>query len=283
MIARRPFVTAALLATILGLAGCGGSGSGGPDVLAQARHRDELRIGVRPQDPPHSFIGGNGRLAGFDVDIARAIARHLGLRPAFVRVDELTRISFLKNGRIDMAVASINHTRERERQIDFSQTYFFSKQSFLVQRSKIHSLRDLYGKRVGFNRGSSAIGNWRDYLKAHGVTGQPPITEFADARVAVEAVKSGAVAGWGEDFEVLQSFAASDHSLVALPDPGGIGPKLDGVGIRENQSQLRDAIDSALQDIQRAGEYDRIYDRWFGPHSTTPVPRGGTIELWAKG
>jgi polar amino acid transport system substrate-binding protein len=66
--------------------------------------------------------------------------------------------------------------------------------------------------------------------------------------------------------------------------PGeGIGVKLDGIGVKENDSKLRDEVNYALQRIEASGEYDRIYDRWFGPDSDTPVPREGRIEVWPNG
>jgi polar amino acid transport system substrate-binding protein len=63
----------------------------------------------------------------------------------------------------------------------------------------------------------------------------------------------------------------------------GIGAKQDGVGIRENDSKLRDEVNYALQRIEASGKYDEIYDRWFGPDSDTPVPREQNIEVWPNG
>jgi polar amino acid transport system substrate-binding protein len=199
-----------------------------------------------------------------------------------VRVDELTRISFLKNGRIDVAVASMSHTHEREAEIDFSQTYFWSKQTFLVRKGEIGALVELVGETVGMDRGSSAIGNWQDWLKANGHDANPEIVEFDEKQAAVEAVRQGAIAGWAEDYEILASFAKRDDSLVVLGDES-IGVKLDGIGVRENDSELRDAINAALQRIWSSGRYEPIYERWFGPDADTPVPLQGAVEVWPNG
>jgi len=266
---------------------CGGESSDGGaaakgGTLAAVEKRGAVRAGIRIDNPPHSFIDDDGNWVGFDIDIAAAVARQLGVRLEKVRVDELTRISFLQNGKIDMAVASMSHTHEREAEVDFSQTYFWSKQTFLVRKGELGSLEDLVGETVGMDRGSSAIGNWRDWLKANGHDDAPEIVEFDEKQAAVEAVRQGAIAGWAEDYEILASFAKRDPSLTVLGDES-IGLKLDGIGVRENDSEMRDAINAALQRIWSSGEYKRIYDRWFGPAADTPVPLQGAVEVWPNG
>jgi polar amino acid transport system substrate-binding protein len=277
------------LAVLLALTSgaCGGDNPNGgagakAGTLAAVKDRGVVRAGIRFDNPPHSFIDDDGDWVGFDVDIAAAVAKQLGVRLERVRVDELTRISFLQNGKIDMAVASMSHTHEREAEVDFSQTYFWSKQTFLVKKGEFASLEDLVGETVGMDRGSHAIGNWKDWLKANGHDEAPEIVEFDEKQAAVEAVRQGAIAGWAEDYEILASFAKRDPSLTVLGDES-IGLKLDGIGVRENDSEMRDAINAALQRIWSSGEYERIYDRWFGPSADTPVPLQGAVEVWPNG
>lgn len=216
---------------------------------------------------------------GFDVDIAEAVAKAMHVKLEKVKVNELTRISYLQTGQIDVAVASLSKTRKRAEQIDFSQTYFWSKQTFVVKRGKINRLSELVGRRVGISRGSNAGGNWRHWLTRNGHTFDPSLVlEFGDKRAGLEAVNQGAIAGYAEDYEILSYLARSDPSLAIVDE--AIGPKYDGIGVRENDLKMRDAINFALQDIARSGEYAKIYDRWFGPKSDTPVPPMGEIEIW---
>ncbi len=271
---------------LLGLLSAGAAGSQAADsqtsVLDTVRQRGALRAGIRFDDPPHGFIRQDGSWVGFDVDVAEAVARELGARLEKVKVDELTRISYLQTGQIDIAVASISHTRKRDEQIDFSQTYFRSKQTFLVKKGETDRLADLAGKRVGVSRGSHAAGNWRDWLIRNGRGFDPSlILEFGNKRAGVEAVRHGAVAGYAEDYEILLNLANGDPSLAILDE--AIGMKQDGIGVRQNDSKIRDAVNFALQNIVKSGEYAKIYDRWFGPQSETPVPSSGEIEVWPDG
>lgn len=250
--------------------------------LQEIKSRGTLIAGIRRDNPPHSFIDGQGQWVGFDVDIAEALAKQLGLKLKRVPVDELTRISYLRSGKIDIAAASMSHTHKRDEQVDFSQTYFWSSQTFLVRKDEVTSLDDLAGKRVGMDRGSHAIGNWKAWLKKHGHSATDDlIVEFSNKSVAVEAVRRGSIAGYAEDAEMLAAFAKKDPSLTVLD--AAIGMKQDGIGIREDDSKLRDAINFALQAIESSGEYESIYNRWFGPDTDTPVPLKQRIEVWPHG
>jgi polar amino acid transport system substrate-binding protein len=282
---KKPLSAAAAALLMLGLAsGCtSNAATSSESSIASVRDQGVLRAGIRTDNPPHSFIDtDSGEWVGFDIEIAEALARELDVKLEKVKVDELTRISFLQSGRIDVAVASMSHTIERDKEIDFSQTYFCSKQTFLVKEGTT-SLAALYGQPVAASRGSSSIGNWEDYLEAHGQSPEAAqIREFANKDAAAQAVSQGAVAGWAEDYEVLARYAAKDPSLTVLGDEG-IGVKLDGIGVRADDSATRDEVNFALQRIFASGEYDEIYDRWFGPSSETPVPRDCDLEVWPNG
>ncbi|HFQ94856.1 MAG TPA: transporter substrate-binding domain-containing protein, partial [Anaerolineae bacterium] len=119
-----------LLLTSFVLAACQGGGDA-PSTYDQVMEKGTVRIGTRNDNPPMSFIDDSGAWVGFDVDLANALAAELGVEPELVVVDETTRISFLQDGEVDMSVASMNHTRDREDAVDFSITYFWDNQSFL--------------------------------------------------------------------------------------------------------------------------------------------------------
>lgn len=279
---------ASLLALGLIASGCSDSAPAAPSgdsasLLDEIKERGVVRIGTRVDNPPHSSYDESGKWSGFDNDIATAIAQRLNVKLEMVKVDELTRISFLQNGKIDLAAASISKTRKRAQQVDFSQTYFYSVQTFVVRKGTASSYEDLVGKPIGASRGSSSIGNWKAWLQRNGVTEEPKIEQFGDKRAALAAVKQGAIAGWTEDYEVLASYARNEPDLSVLNVAGGTGVKLDGIAMRKNESALLLAVNVALQDIMASGDYDKIYDRWFGPTSTAPVPRQGSIEVWPNG
>ncbi len=238
-----------------------------------------VRIGVRNDNPPMSFINDQGDWIGFDVDLATALAEELGVELELVPVDGTTRISFVQEGQVDMSVASMNHTLSREEAIDFSITYFWDNQSFLVRTGTYESIDDLADQVVAANAGSSVIDSWNSYVADLGGD-QPEIVEFDDKQAAMQALRDGAVEGYSEDNITLLALAAGDPDLTLLP--GGHNPVQFGVGLPENDSEWRDRVNIALQNLWTDGTFGTIYERWFeGPDRIIDLPLGGEMEIWS--
>ncbi len=212
------------------------------------------------------------------MDLAHALAEQLGFTPELIQVDGTTRISFLQDGRVDMSIASMNHTRQRDDAIDFSITYFWDNQSFLVRKGSYASINELMGEKVAANAGSSAIPSWKAYSQVQG--GSPPeIVEFSDKLAAMQALRDGAVEGYTEDNITMLSLAAGDPNLILLP--GGHNPVQFGIGLPENDSAWRDQVNYALQELWKSGAYQEIYDKWFvGPDAPIELPLSGQMEVW---
>ena len=242
--------------------------------------RGTVRIGIRNDNPPLSFVTEDGEWVGFDVDLARAIAAQMNLEPELTVVDGTTRVSFLQEGRVDISIASMNHTRKRDNAIDFSITYFWDNQSFLARTGEYTAIDELMGKKVAANAGSSAIASWIAYSAAQGGP-EPEIVEFTDKLAAMQALRDGAVEGYTEDNITMLALAAGDPALELLP--GGHNPVQFGIGVPNNQSAWRDQVNYALQELWKSGNYHEIYSRWFeGPDAPVQLPLGGQMEIWPE-
>jgi polar amino acid transport system substrate-binding protein len=247
-------------------------------TLDKVKAAGVVRVGIRFDNPPLSYVDGNGAWIGFDVDLANEVAKRLGVKIEQVKVDETTRISFLQEGKIDLAVASMNHTRQREDAVDFSLTYFWDTQTFLVRKdSGLATLEDLFGRKVALNAGSSAIEAWKKYAADHGGAA-PEIVEFTDKLAAMQALRDGAVDGYAEDGITLLALAKGDANLALVP--GGINLVQFGIGLPSNDSAWRDAVNYALQEIWQDGTYATIYNKWLGPTAEVQLPLGGQMEIW---
>ena len=278
-----PFSIVLLLAALL-LGACQAipaSQSGDFRSLAEEiAARGTVRIGVRNDNPPLSFVTEEGEWVGFDVDLAYAIAAQLNLEPELIVVDGTTRISFLQEGRVDMSIASMNHTRKRDNAIDFSITYFWDNQSFLVRTGEYAAIEELMGKKVAANAGSSAISSWIAYSDAQGGPA-PEIVEFIDKLAAMQALRDGAVEGYTEDNITMLALGAGDPALELLP--GGHNPVQFGIGVPNNQSAWRDQVNYALQELWQSAVYHEIYAHWFeGPDAPIQLPLGGQMEIWPE-
>ncbi len=274
---KKPMLIALFILVSLLLAACAG-GNGSESAYDQVKESGVIRIGVRNDNPPMSFLDDSGEWVGFDIDLANAMANQMGLQPELVVVDGTTRISFLQDGEVDISVASMNHTRDREDAIDFSITYFWDNQSFLIRKDSYGNIDELIGETVAANAGSSVIPSWQAYTAEMGGPA-PDIVEFDDKLAAMQALRDGAVEGYSEDNITLLSLAAGDPNLELLP--GGHNPVQFGIGVPNNDSTWRDQVNYALQELWQDGTYKEIYDRWFvGPQKIIDLPLGGEMEIW---
>lgn len=247
-------------------------------TLDRIQREGVVRVGIRNDNPPSSFVNESGEWVGFDVDLANAMADELGVEHELIVVDGTTRISFLQENRVDLSIASMNHTRQRDNAIDFSITYFWDNQSFLIRTDEYETIEELFGQKVAANAGSSAIPSWKQYSAAAGGA-EPEIVEFSDKLAAMQALRDGAVEGYTEDNITLLALAAGDPGLELLP--GGHNPVQFGIGVPNDQSAWRDAVNYALQEIWKDGTYQEIYDKWFtGPDAMIELPLGGQMEVW---
>jgi polar amino acid transport system substrate-binding protein len=238
-----------------------------------------VRVGVRNDNPPLSYIDDGGNWIGFDVDLANALADEMGVEIEMVVVDGTTRISFLQEDRVNMSVASMNHTRQRDDAVDFSITYFWDNQSFLIRRGTYTAIDELMGRQVAANAGSSAIPSWQAYSAENGGP-EPEFVEFTDKVAAVQALRDGAVEGYTEDNITLLVLAAGDPDLELLP--GGHNPVQFGIGVPVNDSLWRDQVNYALQELWKDGRFQDIYEKWFGPGAEIERPIGGEMEIWPE-
>ncbi|EGJ51656.1 ABC transporter substrate-binding protein [Desulfocurvibacter africanus] len=242
-----------------------------------------LRAGIMTNSIPGAFYNEKKEWVGFDVDIAEEVAKRLGVKLERVQVSDMTRISFVQQGRIDMSVANMTHKRERDKSIDFSITYFFDGQKLLVKKdSGIKDWKDIVAqnKKIASTKGTTSEVNARNKLKQLGdKNADQNVISFPDYAAAFQALKNGRVAGFTTDSTILLGYAAQASGQFELVGDF-ISDEPYGIGLPENDSKWRDAINFALQDMWADGTYKKIYDKWYGPDTPYYFPLTAKIEMW---
>jgi len=229
-------------------------------TLQDVTRRGKLIAGVKTEYPPLGFLDNKGVNKGFDIDVARTLAKELfGKEEAveFVPVMPENQIVFLTSGKIDIIVG-IGTTEERKRKIDFSIPYFISGQLILVRESsKITKYQDLAGKQIATLRGSKG-----DTAIAELVPTAQRI-QFDHPSEAVQALKGRRVEAFVEDFVSLYNLLQKNPGLrMAGLQPFSPAPHC--LGVRKGDKEWLNFINATLEKMKRTGEYEKLLDKWFG-------------------
>jgi polar amino acid transport system substrate-binding protein len=239
-----------------------------------------LKAGMSNQGIPGGFIDENNDWVGFDVDMATEIAKRLGVTLEKVVVNNNTRVSFLQTDppQVDMVLANMTHKRVRDKKIDFSITYFFDGQKFLAKKGVVKNSKDLTNMKVGSMQGTTSIVNATEYLKKMG-NPNPKVIGYDGEIAMFEALRSGRVQAISTDSTILLGYGAKEPGKYELVGEF-ISDEPYGVGLPQNDSAMRDAVNFAIQDMWRDGAYMTIYNKWFGADTAYPFPMTEKIELW---
>jgi ABC-type amino acid transport substrate-binding protein len=256
------FAMVATLATAVAAAAQAPQGT-----LAKIKERGKLLAGVKLDTPPFGFLDEKNEPVGFDIDLVRKVGARIGVPIELVKVTSPTRIPLLVSGNVDLVAASMTHTRERDRVIDFSITYYTGGQSLLVPKaSPVTSVKDLAGKEVAVQQGTTLERN----IAAAAPTAK--VVAFRDYTSAWLALVQGRVAALTGSLQILQGFMRDNPNFKIVGDLFSVEPF--GIGIRQGDSDLRDEVNFVLQDLWTSGEYAVLYRHWFGSDPTIP------IEVW---
>ena len=245
-----------------------------------------VRVGMMYNSIPAAYFNDKNEWVGFDVDIAEEVVRRIGasmgkdLKAERIKVNNKTRISFLTSDQIDMSVANMTHKRERDRTIDFSITYFFDGQKVLAKKGKFKALKDFKGKKLASMQGTTSEKNAMELLKK---LGDPNATKnvisFQDEPSCFLPLQQDKVAGWSTDSTILLGYAAKEPGKYELVGDF-FSSEPYGIGVPQNDSDWRDAINFAIQDMWADGTYKKIYDKWYGPKTPYYFPLTEEIEMW---
>ena len=233
------------------------------DQLADIKKKGELVVGVLGTDEPNSFVDPKTRdIVGYEVDIAKAIAARIGVKPVFKQIAVAARIPELQQGRVDLLAASLTHNKEREAQIDFSLTTFVTGQKVIVKTSSgIKDVPQLAGKKVLTVKGGTQEAN---VLKA---VPSVEVVTFETTQQAFQALQQGKGAGYVNDEATLINDIAklgpAKKDYLILPTNLSTEPL--ALGIRKNEPALKALVDDTLRGLESSGEADKLFIKWYGP------------------
>ncbi len=240
------------------------------DTLETVKKKGVLVAGVKDSTPGFGYIDEKTReIIGYDVDFCKAIAGKLGVKLELKSVTSSTRMPQLTEGNIDIIAATMTKNEERAKQIDFSLTYFFTGQKFIVKKGTVKTLADLDGKRIGTAKGSTSEQNAAKALP------KATVLSFDDYPQALLALQQGKVFAVTTDESILANLLANAPNKEQYEIPNiQISDEPYGLGMRKGDKNFVDFVNKTLLDMEKSGEAKKIFDKWFGPNSKMPLDRG---------
>ena len=261
----------AVAALALSLTACGGGDDEASSIVDKASKDKKLTIGVKYDQPGLALKGSDGTLAGFDIDMAKYIAKELGVEESNIEFKETVsqnRESFIQQGQVDMVIATYSITDTRKEKVSFAGPYFVAGQSLLVR----NDTTDITGpeslnnnKKLCSVSGSTPAKKIKDeYAK------NVQLQEFDSYSKCVDALIGGQVDAVTTDDIILAGFAAANPGKLKVVGKPFSTEKY-GVGLKKDDKAGRDAVNAAIEKSFTDGAWKAAFEKTVGP-SKYPAP-----------
>lgn len=235
------------------------------DLYDNIQKRGKIVVGIQENIPPFSFKDSEGKMQGFEVDIAKHIANAL-LKDEnaveFVPVEISNRISMLNSGKADMIIATMTITSNRKNILDFSEPYYFAGQTVMVPRNtSIKSLSDLNGKKVGVTFGTTSFEGIKTVAPGAIVSG------YRNEKLALNALKTGEIEAYANDDTVLLGYTMNDVSVKMLQQRYTQEPY--GIAFRKGNESARvlEITNNVINLMKNNGTLNQLKAKWIKEQS----------------
>jgi lysine-arginine-ornithine-binding protein len=251
-------ITAILAATLASVAPASAAIEGCPDTIV---------IGTEGAYPPFNYINDEGDLAGFDIDIAKALCEEIGADCPFETQSWSGIIPGLNAKKYDAIIASMSITAERDKKVDFTNKYYQTPARFVAPADMDVEISQagLEGKTIGVQSATVSANFVNDNF---GEVARVKSYETQEA-ATLDLVSGRVDLVFADSLKLKTGFLASDQGKgYTFKGPGFSDPKWFGEGIgiavREGEDQLRQCFNKAIANIREDGTYDRISQEHFG-------------------
>jgi len=230
-------------------------------------------VGGNRAYPPYEFLDSDGRPAGYNVDLTRAIADVMGMKVEFRFGAWSTLRNDLTEGKIDI-LQGISYSEERTRTLDFSPPHTIVHHAIFARRGTrpVGKLEELRGSKVVVFR----HGIMHDSLVRLGFGPELLLTD--SPAEALRLLASGRC-----DYAVLASLPGMFliqqlHLTNVVPVAKNVAAEKYGYAVAKGNHELLTRFSEGLAILQQTGQYQAIYDRWLGPHEQQRFPREKVIK-----
>lgn len=244
-------------AMVFSLVGCGKEAE---KKVEEKVKQEEVVFATAPDGPPFTYKE-NGKLTGFDVELINEIAEKENMKVSWKEMKFNGIIPALQSQQVDGAVAAITIRDDRKEVVNFTDPYFESGLVLVTKTdSTIKSLEDLKGKTIVAKQGSSGLEKANELAKEYGAK----VKVLEDEPTLYMDVQKGGADALVNDYP----FVMSKLKLDSINDLQIVGEKLTGeeygIAITKENEELLKTFNEHLTEMKENGEYDAIYEEYFG-------------------
>ncbi|NDV12680.1 ABC transporter substrate-binding protein [Crenobacter caeni] len=231
-----------------------------------AHAADPIRIGVDATYEPFAYKSADGKLVGFDIDMANALCAQMKAKCVFVEQEWKGIIPALNAKKYDAIVSSMSITEERKKAVDFTSKYYHTPSRLIARAGSVSGTPDsLKGKRVGVLKASTQEKYALKYYQPAGAT----VVPYNSTQQAYLDMAAGRL-----DATVADSVEGST-GFLKKPEGKGyafVGPVLKdeaifghgaGIAVRKGDDALRNNFNKAIVDVRKNGTYKKVNDKYF--------------------
>jgi len=229
------------------------------NTLEAVKQKGVLVAGSSAEYPPFEYVA-DGKLVGYDVDMAEEITRRMGVKVAWEKIDFKGIVAALTAKRVDVLITALTWTPERAERIAFSDPYFDAGIGAITPRSStIEKAEDLTGRKVGVQLGSSGERYVRETIGSK--VGQ--LLTYDSITLAINDLKNGRVEAVVNPLPVLRYAVRNDSGFRYT---GVWDTRVVGINTRLEDKDLLAEINRHLGDLKREGFLAKLETKWFGPN-----------------
>jgi polar amino acid transport system substrate-binding protein len=237
---------------------CACAQAANPQTVDDIIKAGKIVVGVSTTTPIFGLIGKDGEPEGYDPDVARLLAKYLGVKVEFVPVTGANRIPQLLSGRVDVLICLFGITPERAQQVWYSMPYAYEAATLVAPAAlNVKTIDDLRGKRVGVPRGAMQDLMLTPLAQEKGFQ----LQRFDDEATELQALISGQIDIGGTGLLVNQRLnrnnPGKDYQVKIV-----LRPLHFGIGIRRGETDKLQWLNTFVYTIKNNGELDAISRKW---------------------
>lgn len=251
-----------LVLAVTALAGCGSNS-------AQKEESKKIVVGLDDSFPPMGFKDEKNEIVGFDIDLAKEVAKRLGREVEFKAIDWNSKEAELKSGRVDILWNGLDITDKRKENMLFSEPYMDNRQIVFVAKNgkvSVAGEADLAGKTIGTQSGGTTEEYFENKpeLKAS-IKEVKYYPDYINAFMDLENGRLDAVVG----DEIIGRYYISKHpdEIQAIDTVIGTVSQF-GIAFRKDDQKLRDEVQKVFDEMKADGTVAKISEKWFAKDIT---------------